>query len=115
MNIRKQYTRPNCTLILEGFDENAEIIDGNLDPQATIVSILTNAECFFSGSNQRLSGGRTFLENLASAVSSYAQEFLSGLSHPQDNQKEYPQVQISQADSSDIHRIILEPNPQEAL
>ena len=113
MNIRKQYTRPNCTLTVEGFDEDAATIEDDLNSQESCISILTSADCYFTSSNQRLSGGRTFLENLASAVNSYAQEFLSGLSHPQDNQKDYPQVQISPEESAEVHRITLEPDPQE--
>jgi hypothetical protein len=34
--------------------------------------------------NKVLQGGRVFLENLVQAVSQYAQEFLSGVRHPQD-------------------------------
>lgn len=113
MNIRKQYTKPSCTLTLEGFDENSEVLENSLNPEDNCISILTRAECYFTDSNQRLSGGRDFLENLASAVNSYAQEFLSGLSHPQDSQTEYPQVQISTVESAQIHRISLEHDPQE--
>ena len=113
MNIRKQYSRPNCTLTVEGFDEDAANVEDDLNSQEACISILTSADCYFTNSNQRLSGGRTFLENLASAVNSYAQEFLSGLSHPQDNQKDYPQVQITPEESAQLHRITLEPDPQE--
>ena len=113
MNIRKQYTKPSCTLTLEGFNENSDVLENSLNPEDNCISILTRAECYFIGSNQRLSGGRDFLENLASAVNSYAQEFLSGLAHSQNNQTEYPQVQISSVESAQIHRISLEHNPQE--
>lgn len=113
MNIKKHYTKPSCTLTLEGFDENAEVIENNLNPEDNSISILTNAECYFIDSNQRISGGRDFLENLASAVNSYAQEFLSGLAHSQGNQTEYPQVQISSVQSEELHRISLEHDPQE--
>lgn len=113
MNIRKHYTKPSCTLTLEGFDENSDATEHSLNPEDNCISILTNAECYFTDSNQRLSGGRDFLENLASAVNGYAQEFLSGLSHSQDNQTEYPQVQISSVQSEEVHRISLEHDPQE--
>ena len=113
MNIRKQYTKPSCTLTLEGFDENSDVLENSLNPEDNCISILTSAECYFTDSNQRLSGGRDFLENLASAVNSYAQEFLSGLSHSQDKQTEYPQVQISSVESAQIHRIRLENDPKE--
>lgn len=113
MNIRKQYTKPSCTLTLEGFDENSDVLENSLNPEENYISILTKAECYFIGSNQRLSGGRDFLENLASAVNGYAQEFLSGLSHSQGDRPEYPQVQISSVESAQIHRISLEHDPQE--
>lgn len=106
MNIQRQYNRPNCSLVLEGFDETGE---GN----SSVISILTNAQCNFVASNQQLSGGRDFLENLASAVNSYAQEFLSGLSHPQDSQKDYPQVEVTPEDAARLHCITLKPKPEE--
>jgi hypothetical protein len=113
--MKKQYTRPYCNLTLEGFDENSEITVEDRDDthtQKSHISIITSAECHFVTSNQRLSGGRAFLENLASAASNYAQELLSGLSHPQDNQKEYPQIQITQANSTGRHHLILESDPK---
>ncbi len=113
MNLRRQYTKPSCTLTLEGFDENEAVAEDNVDNQESCISILTSAECHFLASNQRLVGGRTFLENLASAASNYAQEYLSGISHPQDGQTEYPQVQIYSTDSKDIHNLVLESDPQE--
>jgi hypothetical protein len=116
--MQKQYTRPYCALILDGFDENSEITADNQDNtdntnvQESRISIITSAECHFVASNQRLSGGRAFIENLASAVSSYAQELLSGLSHPQNNQTDYPQIQITQATSSGRHHLTLESDPK---
>lgn len=113
MNITKQYSKPSCILTLEGFDENAETIEDNLNPENQRISILTGAECYFISSNQRLSGGRDFLENLAHAVNSYAQEFLSGITHSQGDRTEYPQVHIASVPSEETHLISLEPNPQE--
>ena len=106
MNIKRQYTLPNCNLILEGLEdsdsENVDILDGQ-----SPMSILINAECHFLASNQVISGGSVFLNNLSRAVSNYAQSFLSGLSHPETKTTEYPQVTIYKAD--DRHRLILEP------
>lgn len=111
--MQKQYTRPYCTLTLDGFDENADItVDiQDTNSQESCISIITSAECHFVSSNQRLNGGRDFLENLASAVSSYTQQLLSGLSHPQDNQKDYPQIQITPADSTGRHNLTFKPDP----
>lgn len=44
-----------------------------------VLSNLFNAECYLTGLNQPLSGGREFLDSLVTAVSRYAQEILSGI------------------------------------
>ena len=108
MNVRKQYSRPNCNLVLAGFDENADSVESE------IISILTSAECNFTASNQKLTGGRTFLENLASAVNNYAQGFLSGLVHPQVQQQDYPQIEVTTEEPSRRHRITLKSKPEES-
>ena len=73
MTIRRQYTLPNCNLILEGMSgEDA------LNPQAPM-TVLLNAECQFPGIGDPLVGGRDFLEALIAAVSRYAQGLLSGV------------------------------------
>lgn len=112
--MKKQYTRPYCTLVLDGFDENSEIVaenQENIHASESLISIITSAECYFAASNQRLQGGRAFLENLASAVSNYVQELLSGLSHPQDNQTDYPKIQITSADATGKHHLVFQPDP----
>jgi hypothetical protein len=107
MNIKRQYILPNCTLILEGLEdsdlENADILDGQFP-----MSILINAECNFLVSNQTLSGGSVFLQNLSRAASNYAQSFLSGLPHPQKENTEYPQVAIHKTDNH-LHRLTFKP------
>lgn len=109
MNVKRQYSLPNCNLILEGLEdvdtENVDILNGQ-----SPMSILINAECRFIGSNQILSGGSIFLANLSSAVNSYAQGFLSGLPHPTPDSNEYPKVTIQQTDSH-LHRLTLDPEP----
>ena len=108
MNIKRQYVLPNCNLVLEGLEdsdsENVDILDGQ-----SPMSILINAECNFLTSNQTLSGGSVFLENLSRAVSRYAQEFLSGISQPQKDSGEYPHITITKTDNH-LHRLILEPS-----
>ena len=108
MNIRKQYSLPNCNLILEGMEDVSESESNSLSNQMTI---LINAECHFVGSNQYLSGGRVFLENLATTVSNYAQELLSGLPRPQNQSQEYPQIRLENIVENDIHLLTLEPEP----
>ena len=106
MNIKRQYILPNCNLILEGLEdgdsENVDLLSGQ-----SPMSILINAECNFLASNQTLSGGSVFLNNLSHAVSNYAQGFLSGLPHPETKTTDYPQITIYKTDSH--HRLILEP------
>ncbi len=80
MTIRRQYSLPNCTLVLDGLS------DGNsasgIPDSRPVMSSLFNAECHFVGREQPLLGGREFLTSLVSTVSNYAQEFLSGIHHP---------------------------------
>ncbi len=108
MSIIKQYSLPNCNLILEGMEDVSESEDNSFNNQ---ISILINAECHFIGSNQNLSGGRVFLENLANTVSTYTQELLSGLPHPQNKTQEYPKISLENLVERNIHRLILEPEP----
>ena len=110
MSIQKQYQLPNCTLVLEGFDDNAEAMNSNPNGQSTI-SILSNADLQFTTSNQSLSGGRVFLENLALAVSNYAQDFLSGLSRPPIVSADYPKITIKKSATEGFHRLIVEQDP----
>ena len=112
MTIQKQYQLPNCTLLLDGFDDNAEMINTNISEQSAI-SILSNADVQFTTSNQSLSGGRVFLENLALAVSNYAQDFLSGLSRPKIVPADYPKITIEKSETAGLHRIIINQDPQE--
>ena len=113
MNTRKQYSLPNCNLILEGMEdvssESADILSGQ-----SPMSILINAECHLLKSNQKLSGGSVFLNNLSQAVSNYAQGFLSGL-FPTDKSSqsdgEYPQVSIAPIVEKHSHLLTLEPKP----
>ena len=113
MNTKRQYSKPNCNLVLEGIeDANVENVDilGELSP----MSILINAECNFLNSNQKLSGGSIFLENLSREVNDYAQGFLSGLPQPHNHLGEYPQVSLSKVDDQrHLHRLTFEPEPSD--
>ncbi|MEL6495093.1 MAG: DUF4335 domain-containing protein [Cyanobacteria bacterium J06623_7] len=110
MSTTRQYSLPNCNLILEGMEdvssESADILSGQPP-----MSILINAECHLLKSNQKLSGGSVFLTNLARAVSNYAQGFLSGLFPADNNSTEYPQVSLSSVGERHLHRLTLEPKP----
>lgn len=104
MTIRRQYILPNCTLILEGLSDGTL---GQLDARP-LMTILVNAECHFTGHQQRLSGGRDFFESLVHSVSRYAQEFLSQVHHPK-LPGDKSQVLLQKVKGKDLHRLTLLP------
>ena len=112
MNVKRQYSLPNCNLILEGIEdidgENADILSGQPP-----MSVLLNAECHLLKSDQKLSGGSVFLANLSQAVSDYAQSFLSGLTQSEHKSAEYPQVSMNKLEQQHLHRLTLEPQPDD--
>ena len=73
MNIKRYYRLPNCTLVLEGLNDQ---VPSNENHQ--ILSILVNAECQFTGISQKLEGGHIFFENLVKVTSEYVQAYLGG-------------------------------------
>jgi hypothetical protein len=105
MTIRRQYSLPNCTLILEGLSN--EMTDNPQDGQP--LSILVNAECKFVGIDRKLHGGRVFVENLVKATSAYAQECLSGIRHPQEVQGTGDRVNLEKIPGTTLHRISWHP------
>ncbi|MBE9226703.1 DUF4335 domain-containing protein [Phormidium sp. LEGE 05292] len=108
--IQRQYSLPNCTLILEGLSETTGgIIQSDMRP---VLSILVNAECRLAGyTGPSLSGGRDFFESLVTAVSSYAQEILSGLPHQHQHLENghVPLVQLRR-NGQNLHRLIIQPH-----
>ena len=104
MTIQRKYSLPNCTLILEGLS------DATTGTQSTevrpLLSMLVNAECYLPASKQPLSGGRDFFESLVTAVSGYAQEFLSKVHHPEAHNNEPGLVQLQKIDLN-RHRLIV--------
>jgi hypothetical protein len=119
MNIQRKYSLPNCTLLLEGLSDITRAAQmQELRPE---LSILVNAECYLSGYNQPISGGREFFESLVRSVSSYAQEFLGNITHEQVHNHDSDLVQLHKIRSNQ-HRLIvhtertetgLSNNPQE--
>lgn len=106
MIVRRQYTLPNCILILEGLSN--EIAPAGTGNSQGMLSTLTNAECAFVGLPEKLHGGRVFLENLANTVHNYAQECLSGIRHPQQ-QQEGEQVHLERVEGTAKHRLSWQP------
>lgn len=106
MTIERKYSLPNCTLLLEGLS------DGTTGTQPRdgrpLISILVNAECNFPNSNHPiLTGGRDFLESLVTAVSSYAQEFLSQVHHLEAHNHQPGAVQMQKI-GNNRHRLIVQ-------
>ncbi len=81
MTIRRQYSLPNCTLVLDGLSDGNS--NSGIPDARPVMSSLFNAECHFVGREQPLFGGKDFLTSLVSTVSNYAQAFLSGIQHPE--------------------------------
>jgi hypothetical protein len=103
MTIRRQYSLPNCTLVLDGFS------DGNsttgIPDSRPVMSSLFNAECHFVGCEQPLLGGRDFLTSLVTTVSNYAQEFLSGIPRPVVAQPAPSLVSLVKGSRDNIHQL----------
>lgn len=110
MTIQRLYSLPNCKLLLEGM--SAEGPTGKPD-FSQVLSVLMNAECRFEGKGQPLSGGREFFESLVRAVSSYAQEFLSGVPSPLHQNGQTGSVQIRKI-HGDLHRLTFQENAETA-
>jgi Domain of unknown function (DUF4335) len=110
MTIRRQYSLPNCTLLLEGLSDGTP---GNPMDARPLMTILVNAECHFTGQPQRLSGGRDFFESLVHSVSRYAQEFLSQMHHPKLPGDKPELVQLHKLTDRNLHRLMVLPAPVE--
>ncbi|MBD2325365.1 DUF4335 domain-containing protein [Alkalinema sp. FACHB-956] len=109
--IQRQYSLPNCTLILEGFRDMANFNPAELRP---VMSLLLNAECHLEGIQTPLVGGREFFESLVTAVSLYAQECLSGVPLPHHLYSDKTGlVQIKRV-GPDTHQLTYRVEPSEA-
>ncbi|MGF1479753.1 MAG: DUF4335 domain-containing protein [Cyanophyceae cyanobacterium] len=111
MTIRRQYSLPNCTLILEGLSNDSA---AGLSSERPPLSLLVNAECRFVGIQQILSGGRDFLDSLVKAVSAYAQEYLSELPHPQP-QEGTDTVSLARTANKNVHRLVWQSGPSQTV
>jgi hypothetical protein len=111
MNIQRKYSLPNCTLLLEGLSDATRA--AHFQEMRPELSILVNAECYLSGYNQPLVGGREFFESLVRAVSGYAQEFLSSVPNPLAHNTESELVQFQKIHSN-RHRLIVHSEVQKS-
>ncbi|MEG4043507.1 MULTISPECIES: DUF4335 domain-containing protein [unclassified Microcoleus] len=105
MTIRRQYSLPNCTLVLEGLSDGSAASQLDIRP---VLSILMSAECYVKGLGEPLTGGREFFESLVRAVSSYAQEFMSGVHYPDRYGPNAGMVQLHRIDGN-LHRLTVLP------
>lgn len=105
MTIRRQYSLPNCTLVLEGLSDGSAASQLDIRP---VLSILMSAECYVKGLGEPLTGGREFFESLVRAVSSYAQEFMSGVHYPDRYGPNLGMVQLHRIDGN-LHRLTVLP------
>lgn len=101
MTIQRQYSLPNCTLIVEGLGDVISLSPTEPRPP---VAVLINAECRLAGQDPPLSGGREFLDSLVKAVSQYVQSLLSGFHGNRLVQEENPLIQLNAIDST-THRL----------
>ncbi|WP_293337825.1 DUF4335 domain-containing protein [Microcoleus sp. CAWBG58] len=105
MTIRRQYSLPNCTLVLEGLSDGSASSQLEMRP---VLSILMSVECYVTGLGEPLSGGREFFESLVRNVSSYAQEFMSGVHYPDRYGPNLGMVQLHKIDGNS-HRLTVIP------
>jgi Domain of unknown function (DUF4335) len=92
MPIQRQYSLPNCVLILEGLSNAPEASAGGNRPE---LNILTRFECYFAREKQALIGGRDLLEGLLQATNRCVQSWISGMqSLPHKGKEVTPQVQL---------------------
>ncbi|WP_341740175.1 DUF4335 domain-containing protein [Microcoleus sp. CAWBG640] len=103
MTIRRQYSLPNCTLVLEGLSDGSVASQLEIRP---VLSILMSAECYLSGLTEPLTGGRDFFESLVRVVSGYAQEFMSGVHYPDRYDPDSALVQLHRIDGN-LHRLTI--------
>jgi Domain of unknown function (DUF4335) len=106
MMIQRQYSLPNCQLVIEGVSQDEDDTSGRPP-----ISVVTHVECHVAGHDRPLMGGRELLESLVKAVSAYAQEYLSGIPHPAAHLKHHgiPElVQLHRIDPN-LHRLTVQP------
>ncbi|GAB4384749.1 MAG: hypothetical protein Kow00121_48660 [Elainellaceae cyanobacterium] len=113
MTIQRQYSLPNCKLILEGLTNENPAESPTARP---LVSVVTNVECYLSGLEKPLVGGRDFLESLMKAVSDYAQDYLSGIPHAarRDRQDASRAVQFHRVEKN-LHRLSIQPHVMDGV
>jgi Domain of unknown function (DUF4335) len=94
MSINRQFSLPNCVLILEGLSNASEGTAAGSRPE---LSVLTRFECYFAREKQALVGGLDLLEGLIAATNDSVQSWISGI----------PSAQRKRTDAA--HRVEIKP------
>lgn len=76
MSINRQFSLPNCVLILEGLSNASEGTAAGSRPE---LSVLTRFECYFAREKQALVGGLDLLQGLIAATNDCVQSWISGI------------------------------------
>lgn len=76
MSINRQFSLPNCVLILEGLSTAPEGTTLDSRPE---LSVLTRFECYFAREKQALVGGLDLLQGLVAATNDCVQACISGV------------------------------------
>jgi len=118
--IQRQYSLPNCRLILQGVGNDADTASSMASSMASsigssvsgrpLLSMVTNVECYLAGQKTPITGGRAFLESLTTTVSRYAQSYLSGIQTllRRDRREQTDLVQLEQIEEN-LHRLTVQP------
>jgi Domain of unknown function (DUF4335) len=106
MTIQRQYSLPNCQLVIEGLSQGVADMSGRPP-----ISVVTHVICKIAGHDRPLVGGRELLDSLVKAVSEYAQEYLSGIPHPAAHVRHRgnPELVQLQKIDSNLHRLTVQP------
>lgn len=107
MTIQRQYSLPNCKLVLEGLGTQEGVGAGKVRP---LMTVLTSVECHFAGREQSLEGGRDFFEELVYGVSRYVQALMSGIPFRASHRDGLPRIQFQTIDAN-RHRLVVQSQP----
>ena len=87
MSIQRQYSLPNCTLMLEGWGNDLPLAGASTT--RPVLSILTSATCLFAGHEKPLTGGREFFESFKCKPGCDPFSFTGELCHGRDATSEF--------------------------
>ena len=100
--IQRQYSLPNCRLILQGVGTDA-------DSSRPLMSMVTSVECYLAGQKTPIIGGRAFLDSLTVTVSHYAQSYLSGIQTLLRRKSDQPDLVHLEQIEENQHRLTVQP------